>query len=205
MGKKRIDDSPSNSGVASDDDIEQPAGEEPEEEEEYVVEKILKKRVVSGKIEYFLKWKGYPESENTWEPSENLGCPELVDEFEKSLMKGTSKADKGKKRAAEEPKEKTVYKESVKEKPAKKLKPAVATKETRSEGTGFDRGLVPDKIIGATDSGGQLMFLIKWKDTDEADLVPASVANMKCPQVVISFYEERLTWHNNAGDAEVAA
>jgi len=166
---------------------------EEEEEEEFSVEKVLCKRVKNGKLEYLLKWKGYSDEDNTWEPAENLDCPELISAFEEQ--------DKKKKEKEKEKKRKTGPTGGPAGDDAaakKKKKPA----EDDSKPRGFDRGLDPDRIIGATDSSGELMFLIKWKGSDEADLVPARQANVRCPQTVIQFYEERLTWHTSNADEE---
>nr|CAD7261140.1 unnamed protein product [Timema shepardi] len=57
---------------------------------------------------------------------------------------------------------------------------------------GFERGFKPDFIIGATEENGVLKFLMKWQGIIEGDLVLASEANIKCPQIVIDFYEQQL-------------
>ncbi|XP_041631463.1 chromobox protein homolog 5 [Drosophila kikkawai] len=57
--------------------------------------------------------------------------------------------------------------------------------------------LEPLKILGATDASGEMKFLIQWKDTDRADLVAAKVANVKYPQLVIKFYEERIFFQSD--------
>ncbi|KAG5347670.1 CBX5 protein, partial [Acromyrmex charruanus] len=59
---------------------------------------------------------------------------------------------------------------------------------------GFKRELEADKILGSADDNGKLMYLMQWKGTDAVDMVSASEANAKCPQIVIRFYEERITW-----------
>merc|ERR1712042_151974 len=156
-----------------------------EEEEEYSVEKILDKRTKGGKVEYLIKWEGYPDSENTWEPQDNLDCPDIISAFE--AKRGKKDDPKKRKKEAEAPS-------------AKKKKAADDDDDSRPRG--FDRGLQPERIIGATDTSGELMFLMKWKDSDEADLVPSRQANIKCPQIVIQFYEERLTWHSSAEDKD---
>jgi len=185
-----------------------------EEEEEYSVEKVLDKRIVKGKVEYFLKWKGYPDSENTWEPHENLDCPDLIKEFEDNLKKKKEEkstpagpAKKKMKPSTSSPAVKDNKREKKDDKDDDTPKPAKQKKvDTESVAPkGFDRKLDPEKIIGATDSSGELMFLMKWKGTDEADLVPAKQANIKCPQIVIQFYEERLTWHTSPSDETSAS
>merc|ERR1712151_821691 len=55
-------------------------------ETEFEIEKILDKRGAGRTLQYFVKWKGYPDSDNTWENSKDLPST-LVKKFETSLKK----------------------------------------------------------------------------------------------------------------------
>lgn len=151
---------------------------EDEDVTEYTVERIENKRIRNGIIEYFLKYAGYSRRHNTWEPLENLNCSDLIAAFEESLKN----KKESKKRHSCVPSDEAKIKEETVE-------------DERNDGkVGFDRGLEPLKILDATDSSGELMFLMKWSGTDEAELVPAKEANIICPQIVIKFYEQCITW-----------
>lgn len=56
-----------------------------QKEKEYEVDKILDKNIRDGIVVYRIQWKGFPSSEATWEPIDNLQkCKDIVIEFEKS-------------------------------------------------------------------------------------------------------------------------
>ena len=50
----------------------------------FAAEKILKKRMRKGKIQYLVKWSNFPKSASTWEPEDNILDQRLITEFNSS-------------------------------------------------------------------------------------------------------------------------
>merc|ERR1711935_1051896 len=127
-------------------------------DEVYEVQDIIDDKIENGDKYYLIRWKGFAADDDTWEPISNLECPGNIANYEKN-------------------------KKQKKKEARSSAAGAAKVKREDDTTTGFKRGLKAEKIIGATNETGDLMF--------------AKEANSKCPQVVIKFYEERLTWHSN--------
>uniref|UniRef100_A0A2K6LYC5 Chromo shadow domain-containing protein n=1 Tax=Rhinopithecus bieti TaxID=61621 RepID=A0A2K6LYC5_RHIBE len=121
-----------------------------EEEEEYVVEEVLDRRVVEGKVEYLLKTT-HGSQKRTW-----IAPTSLLSFCSHRKQHETEKSEGGKRKA-----------------------------DSDSEDKGEESKPKKKKDESEKPPGDYWSFL-----------VPAKAANVKCPQVVISFYEERLTWHS---------
>lgn len=91
--------------------------------------------------------------ENTWEPRDNLSCEALILDFERRTRESNNLLTVDPVKAIAE--HKRTFGVGKKHFP-------VNTGESPYR-IGFDRGLRPVKIIGATDCGGELCFLMKWK------------------------------------------
>jgi hypothetical protein len=65
------------------------SNDQEEQEEEELVDKIVGKRVKNGRTEYRVRWEGFTEADDTWEPLTNLETVEdLVCKFERGLSTG---------------------------------------------------------------------------------------------------------------------
>lgn len=191
-------------------------------DQEFIVEKVIKKRENrEGIVEYFLKWMGYPDSYNSWEPKQCLLGNELIADFERREAKNkgshllplpsSSVSSLVSHAASTSQNTSTSTNNKTTGRPNQKLSHSSSTLvsssiASTSKGsssnkkhpeTGFDRGLIPDKVMGITsNSRNDLLYLVKWKDHGGAELIDSSIVNIQCPQLVIAFYQSNISWYN---------
>ncbi|KAL6155406.1 hypothetical protein ACJBU6_05630 [Exserohilum turcicum] len=71
--KKLLEPAPQDAELAEDIELEN---------DEYIVEEVKDLRKIRRQWKYLVKWQGWPDSQNTWEPEENLtNCKSLVREY----------------------------------------------------------------------------------------------------------------------------
>ena len=87
---KKQSDSKKAEKISKSQNNDKSAKNEEEEEDSYDVEKILNHRVKYKKLQFYLKWVGWSENDNTWEDFENLNCPEKIIEYRNKIISDSS-------------------------------------------------------------------------------------------------------------------
>eukprot|EP00298_Acanthocystis_sp_HF-20_P030283 c9390_g1_i1.p1 GENE.c9390_g1_i1~~c9390_g1_i1.p1 ORF type:complete len:329 (-),score=148.49 c9390_g1_i1:5-961(-) len=143
-------------------------------------------------IDVFVKWKGFPETDNSWEPEENLtNCIEKIKQFKLDMQK---------------------------KKPAKDLKrtsSAIEDENEQSEEEYLDPKNIPmldananfdsevaESVVGVTraEDGVGIDVLVKWKGFPERyTWVSAKECRKRIPYLLLDFYEARVKFISPAG------
>ena len=181
----------------------------------YNIEKILKRRKMNDRLEYKVKWEGYPMSQSTWEPLENLvSAIEYVEEYDKKHPfkndPKNAKKDKylGKKRTIKKkeipslktinnkPKKNNEYKEEEKAEELKKIE------EEKSSINIINKDLklfsIDDSLKGISKiikRGDKLWaFVDKMEKNGEIEAIWLETAKLKIdnPWILLDFYEARI-------------
>lgn len=178
------------------------------------VEKVIKKRIRNGKVEYFLKWKGYPSSANSWEPEENV-TEDLIKEFhrtrqetngsakrakipghspssvpsaKKPLLRRTISASKGRPSQTEP----VIPANSIKVEWDPEPDHPDPTPEQLERARRVYQGLKAERVDAAVKIRNKLFLKVKWANDEQDDMVRAHIANHLWPELVIKFYESHI-------------
>ncbi|CAB4385848.1 unnamed protein product [Rhizophagus irregularis] len=186
--------------------------ENSDSEDEYVVEKIIDHRKIKGVTQYYLKWKGYPEDDNTWENESDVFAKELIEKYWKKIEKSNKQSVE----SPEESSDKGNSKENMKKIEQVKKKQTMITsnqvnirKRKFSDSfneepdfsllenfpppslTTWEEAVDDVETVERNSKDSGLWIYLNWK-SGHRTRHPASVANLMCPQKIIRFYEEHL-------------
>ncbi|KRZ04542.1 Chromobox -like protein 3 [Trichinella zimbabwensis] len=160
----------------------------------YVVEEILNKRICDGKVQYYLKWKDFSPADCTWEPAENLHCPELIEAFEKSLKNENSSSEQ-----INDSPVKPTERRFFSEVPRRNIQRATASMSIPIA----DPIGIPLKILNCAVFGGRLYYLVKMRERPALVRMLAATLNKRWPRLAVRFMESRITALNGVDKTKI--
>ncbi|XP_030765551.1 chromobox protein homolog 1-like [Sitophilus oryzae] len=141
---------------AQDSNDADPLGEDGEDAE-YEVEAILDEKMIRGVRHFLIRWKGYTDESDTWEPEKTLDCADLIKEYTKRQKKEAKK---------------------------KKSKKSGDSSATWDENEDFEVGRILDVYFH---KDGKRDFLVSWKGYPPAQNSWEPEENMDCKDLINKF------------------
>lgn len=182
------------------------------DEQIYYIEKILDRRNVNGRLEYKIKWDGYPLNQSTWEPLENLKTAiELVEEYDRThpaIKFSNKKRNRGPKPNNKKPENNEVKKENsdqeikeeeqVKEEKGKEIddkekQSDIILQQDNIRNYNIDDNL--KKVTTVRKRDNKLMaVVVKMKEDGETEEIEIETNKLKKdnPWILLDFYESKI-------------
>eukprot|EP00298_Acanthocystis_sp_HF-20_P029704 c8613_g1_i1.p1 GENE.c8613_g1_i1~~c8613_g1_i1.p1 ORF type:complete len:248 (-),score=66.73 c8613_g1_i1:71-814(-) len=173
-----------------------------EEGNEFEVEDIVRHRKDGKQILYFVKWKGFESSENTWEPESNLiNCIEKLRVYkENNQEKRPGKRQRIGSLSESNNKSpiNTIEENTLTMNPNTSTSSVSCSSSSNAilDETATFQTNEPDSILGAANSPENgICFLVKWKgDEERYSWMPVSECRRSIPNLLLDYYETRLTF-----------
>lgn len=142
----------------------------------FQVEAVVDEKMVKGVKYYLIRWKGYSEDSDTWEPENTLSCPDLVKKFNSNRKNDSSPKSK----KIKEVKSKT-KKKSIKERTSKEVKES-------DEEWDEDEEFEVERIVEVHHKrDGNREFLVSWKGYPPSQNSWVLEADMTCSDLIAKF------------------
>jgi len=174
--------------------------QEDDNDEEHEVEEILDHREgKEGQIEYLVKWKGFEdddEANQSWEPSANLSCPELVEAYEKRVDGGADADATVGSAGVEAASAAEVSAESGRKRKLGADEPAacfpISTSVAPTDGASKYK-----RVVGLNrptpGQKGAVKFAVEFADGTQ-EIVDGVTLRQEAPYILLDFYEARIKW-----------
>ncbi|KAL1517509.1 hypothetical protein ABEB36_001265 [Hypothenemus hampei] len=137
---------------------------EDDDDTEYEVQEILNEKFIKGVKHYLIRWKGYTEESDTWEPENTLDCQDLIKDYQ---QKKKRKQDFGNKKKSK-----------------KHMRKSGESKGTWDENENFEVDRILDVYFHRN---GRREFLVSWKGYPASDNSWEPEDNMDCKELIHKF------------------
>ncbi|KAJ1501413.1 Chromobox protein 1 [Coelomomyces lativittatus] len=174
-------------------------------EEEYEVERVIDhKKKRDGTLSFLLLWKGYPESDATWQDESDLNCDNLIAEY--FSQKGLSRDDlkvKSRKSKRLEKNTKSLQSKRVKKNTSKSsldMEVSLTLVDPHNvqllkEETNWNE--VVDYVTTLERDEKNELFVHLQLRNGELTICPSHIVRKRCPELLLDFYENNLKFRKS--------
>ncbi|KAF5269892.1 hypothetical protein FQR65_LT05691 [Abscondita terminalis] len=182
-----------------EEDEEEKKDEEEDDDTQYEVQEIMNEKMMKGVRHYLIRWKGYDEDGDTWEPETTLDCADLIKKFKEKSNEENESPKKGKKGKAAEgklsKKGKRRYDKAV-ENGKKGKKEETSSKKSKSKSLPevdweSDDEFEVDRILDVYfKKNGKREFLVSWKGYPSTQDSWEPEENLDCTNLIERYMEK---------------